>query len=307
MKRVTYSRMPSALDEISGVGPATVEKLNENGIESIDDLASANIEDISSAGMSSDRAREIRNKANESTITIQSGTEVKEEYDERESVETGIDKLDKYTDGGLSDGEIVAAYGSDGSGKTQLGFQLAASAVKELDKPILWLETERERFQPERIKEIAGEDVLEDIYRIKAYDLETQYNAYSKIQNEFGDVGLIIIDSLTARFRLTDKFDERSKLSARSSELGKHINAIEDMVDALNCPCYVTCQIYDEPTQYSSGDNMWGGSLLKHSIIYRIYMKQSTGDTHEVTVEAHPSTGNNSFHINIGQDGISGV
>jgi RecA/RadA recombinase len=175
------------------------------------------------------------------------------------------------------------------------------------DSPVVWIETERSRFQPERIKQIGGEEALENIYRIKAYDLDTQLNSYKKIQDSFDNVSLVVIDSLTARFRLTNKFDERSNLSARSSELGNHINTIEDMVDRLECPCYVTCQVYNEPTQYSSGDMMWGGSLLKHSIIYRIYMKQSSGETHEVTVEAHPSTGNNSFHINIDEDGIEEI
>jgi RecA/RadA recombinase len=295
------------LQSISGLGPSTEESLNDIGIETIEDLANSSIEDITDCGISKSRAEDYKYSAKQNTITIQSGLEVEEEYDNKGCISTGLDELDEYTEGGLSDEEIVAAYGSDGSGKTQLGFQLAVSASLNNDSPVVWIETERSRFQPERIKQIGGEEALENIYRIKAYDLDTQLNSYKKIQDSFDNVSLVVIDSLTARFRLTNKFDERSNLSARSSELGNHINTIEDMVDRLECPCYVTCQVYNEPTQYSSGDMMWGGSLLKHSIIYRIYMKQSSGETHEVTVEAHPSTGNNSFHINIDEDGIEEI
>jgi RecA/RadA recombinase len=296
------------LEDISGVGSKTVQSLNNNGINSVEELSNASIEEIADAGMSNSRAKDIKYKANQSTISIDSATEVKKENEEKRSISSGLDKLDEYTQGGIREGEIVAAYGSDGSGKTQLCFQLAVSAVKNDGGPVVWIETERSRFLPERFKQIADdESVLDDIYRVKAYDLESQYNAYQKIRESFDDVSMIIIDSLTARFRLTDKFEERSDLSARSSELGKHINAVEDMVDKLHCPCLVTAQIYDAPTQYSSGDLMWGGSLLKHSVIYKLYMKDGQGETHEVKVEQHPSTGNNTFNININEEGIQQI
>jgi len=300
--------MVTEISDISGIGPATIDSLEEIGISSIDELANASIEDISSCGMSNSRAKDVKHKAKQSTITIQSAGEVEEEYNSRRTIPTGINTLDEHIEGGLSDSEIVASYGPHSSGKTQLAFQLAVSAVENDGGPVIYIETERERFQPQRIKDIASNnDILDNIYRIKAYDLDTQYNAYQKIRESFNEVSLIIIDSLTARFRLTNKFDSRSKLSERSSELGKHINALEETVDYLDCPCYVTCQIYGSPTQYSSGHTMYGGELLKHSIIYRIYLKQSSGDTHEVTVESHPSTGDNSFHVIIDEDGFDEV
>jgi len=297
------------LQDIDGIGPSTKDSLEEQDINNIEELANADIEAIVNAGMSSSRAKKIKHRAKQNTITIQTGNEVEEEYSNRKTISTGLESLNEYTEGGLSDSEIVASYGPHSSGKTQLAFQLAVSAVKEDGGPVIYIETERERFQPSRIKEISNDedDILNHIYRIKAYDLDTQYNSYQKIADTFDEVSLVIIDSLTSRFRLTNKFDSRSDLSERSNELGKHILKIEDMVDYLNCPCFVTCQIYDSPTQYESGDIMWGGSVLKHSIIYRLYMKQSTGDTHEITVESHPSTGDNSFHINITDDGISEV
>ena len=296
------------LTELNGVGPSTRESLENNGINNIEELANASIEEITNCGVSNSRAKDFKYKAKQNTITIQSGIEVQEEKESNRTISSGLEKLDKYTEGGLSDGEIVAAYGSDGSGKTQLGFQLAVSAVENDGGPVVWIETERNRFIPERFEQIANDDnVLDDIYRVKAYDLESQYNAYFKIKDTFDEVSMLIIDSLTARFRLTNKFDERSKLSARSSELGKHILALESTVERLNCPCLVTAQIYDAPTQYESGDIMWGGSLLKHSVIYKLYMKEGQGETHEVKVEQHPSTGNNTFNININEDGIQEV
>jgi DNA repair protein RAD51/DNA repair protein RadA len=300
--------MATELSDIDGVGNKTVKSLNSNGINTIEDLADASIEQISECGISNTRAKDFKYKAKQNTISIDSASEVKEENKDKRSISSGLEQLDEYTEGGLSDGEIVAAYGSDGSGKTQLAFQLAVSAVQNDGGPVVWIETERSRFIPQRFEQIAGnDDILDDIYRVKAYDLESQYNAYFKIKESFDEVSMLIVDSLTARFRLTDKFDERSNLSARSSELGKHINALESTVDKLHCPCLVTAQVYDAPTQYSSGDLMWGGSLLKHSVIYKLYMKDGQGDTHEVKVEQHPSTGNNTFNININKNGIQEI
>jgi len=300
--------MATELEDISGVGSKTVESLKNNGINSIEDLANTSIEEITECGISNSRAKDFKFKAKQNSISIISATDVREENKEKRTISTGLSKLNEYTEGGLSDGEIVAAYGSDGSGKTQLAFQLAVSAVENDGGPVIWIETERSRFQPNRIEEIATEEsTLDEIYRVKAYDLDSQYNAYHKIKESFDEVSMVIVDSLTARFRLTDKFEDRSNLSARSSELGKHINAIEGMVDKLHCPCLVTAQIYDAPTQYSSGDLMWGGSLLKHSVIYKLYMKDGQGETHEVKVEQHPSTGDNTFNININENGIEEI
>jgi len=293
------------LDDIDGVGPTTKESLKDVGISTIDDLASSSVEDITEAGISENRANDFKYKAKQNTIEIQTGNEVQEENLSRESVSSGVGKLDQYTNGGFSEGNIVALYGSDGSGKTQLCFNTVVSAVQEQDKPAIWIETERNRFSPDRVASIAGtEDVLDDIYRVKAYDLDTQLSSYKKIATEFNDVGIVIIDSLTARFRLSQKFQDRSNLSGRSNELGKHLSTIEKMVEKLQCPCILTAQVYQAPTQYESGDKLWGGSLLKHSIMYRVYMKETTGDVHEVTVEQHPSTGDNSFMISIEDDGI---
>jgi len=300
--------MAESIGDIKGIGQKTEQSLNDNDINTINDLANADIEDITDCGISASRAKDMKYKASQSTIEIQTGVEVEEEYDSRRTISTGIDSLDKYTEDGLSDSEIVAAYGPHSSGKTQLAFQLAVTAVEEDGGPVIYIETERERFQPSRLKEISdSDDVLNNIYRIKAYGLDKQYNSYKKIKESFDDVSLVIIDSLTARFRLTNKFNSRSELSERSSELGKHINEVEEMVDYLNCPCFVTCQIYGSPTQYSSGHQMYGGELLKHSLLFRLYMKQSSGDTHEITVESHPSTGDNSFHVNINDEGIKEI
>lgn len=296
------------LEDIKGVGSKTVESLNNNGIQTVEDLANASIEDISNAGMSTSRAKDVKYKAKQNTIESQSLFELEEENKQKRSISSGINSLDEYTNGGFSDGEIVAVYGSDGSGKTQLCFQILVEAAQEYDEPVIYVETERNRLQAQRLRNMAdNEEALDNVYRVKAYDLESQLQSYNKIIEDYDKVAMVVVDSLTANFRLSEKFDDRSKLSARSTELGKHINKMGNMVDRKKCPCILTNQVYNAPTQYDAGDNMWGGSLLKHSVLYRLYMKKSSGETHEVTVEQHPSTGNNSFHINIDESGVREV
>jgi len=297
--------MVEELGDIKGIGTVALEKLEEGGITSLEDVANSSIEELTSIGMSNNKASKIIHEAQKSTVQIQTGLEVEEEFDNKNKISSGIESLDEYTEGGYGEGEVIAIYGSDGSGKTQLCFKSAVNAIEEGNGPVVWVETERERFRPNRIKGLSSdEDVLEDMYRIRAYDLDTQYNAYQKVIDSLDDVGLIIVDSLTARFRLSQDFDGRSNLTARSSELGKHIDKIENMVDYFNCPCLLTGQVHQTPTQYDSGDKLWGGSLLKHTVLFKAYLKNSSGDTHEVTVEQHPATGDNSFHISIGEDDV---
>lgn len=297
--------MVDEIGDIEGIGPKTEESLNEAGINSIDDLATSDIDVLTSVGMSTSRAKELKHKAKQSTIQIVSGDDVKEEYENQSKVSSGIDGIDNHVTGGWGEGDIVALYGSDGTGKTQLCFKSLVTAVEETGKECVYIETEPKRFRPKRIEQLSNkEDTLNKIHRVKAYDLEQQESAYDKIAESFDELGLVVIDSLTARFRLSDKFEDRSTLSERSSILGRHLNKIERMCRKLQCPVLVTAQVFQSPSQYSSGDMMYGGSLIKHTILYKVYMDESSGEMFEATIEQHPTNGEKTVVLNITKNDV---
>lgn len=300
--------MVETIDDITGVGPATTKQLQSVGIETVPELADAEIDNLTETGMSESKAEKLVNRARESAILIQSTDEREAEYEQRTTVPTGIGELDEILDGGWESENIIAIYGASGSGKTQLSFQSLVAAVEATGKPAVYIETERNRFRPERIKQMANEDdTHEKIFAIPAYDLDSQYNAYNKVKNAFTDLSLIVVDSFNSRFRLSEKFEGRGTLSSRSAEMGKHIRAIEDLVDETECPILLSSQIYDSPTQYGGKDHPWGANVWKHSITYLVYLKETSGDVVTATVENHPSLPEREINLHIRESGIDGM
>lgn len=294
--------MVTEISEIKGVGSRTLEKLESVGIENLNHLADADIEQVIEAGISEQKAEKMIQRAKESNLSVQTASERQKEYDSRNTVSSGIEELDEIIGGGYEAENVINIFGRSGSGKTQLSFQSCISAVQETGNPAVYIETERNRFRPNRVKELADdESVVDDIYVVPAYSLDDQLNSYSKVQEEFPNAGIVVVDSFNSRFRLGGDFDGRGTLSSRSELIGKHIREIEKMASELSSPVILTSQIYDSPTQYGKSDIPWGGNLFAHSVTYNLRIKPATGDLHEVTVEGHPEFGEESVNLNIGE------
>jgi len=296
------------LEDISGVGSKTVESLNNNGISSIDDLANASIEDISNAGMSTSRAKDIKYKAKQNTITIQTGVEVQEEYDNKNKIKSNVEELDEALEGGFEEGSVISIWGESGTGKSQLAQKLLVEGYEQTGKPSIIVETEVDRFRPKRIDALASkDDTVENIHRVKAYSIDQQYSSYGKVMDTFDEAAVIVVDSLTARIRLSSDFDGRGTLSERSNELGRHLLKLEEMADRLSCPVLFTNQAYKNPDSYGKNVLQYGGAKIKHTSQAHIMMSEAKGELFEAEVQNHPSTGNTSTLIDIGENSITGV
>jgi len=296
------------LEDISGVGSKTVESLNNNGINSIDDLANASIEDISESGMSTSRAKDIKYKAKQNTITIQTGVEVQEEYDNKNKIKSNVEELDEALEGGFEEGSVISIWGESGTGKSQLAQKLLVEGYEQTGKPSIIVETEVDRFRPKRIDALASkDDTVENIHRVKAYSIDQQYSSYGKVMDTFDEAAVIVVDSLTARIRLSSDFDGRGTLSERSNELGRHLLKLEEMADRLSCPVLFTNQAYKNPDSYGKNVLQYGGAKIKHTSQAHIMMSEAKGELFEAEVQNHPSTGNTSTLIDIGENSITGV
>ena len=292
--------MATELTDITGLGDKTAKKLEKAGIDDVDTLANADVKTVADVGMSESRASKFINKAQESAVIIQSGDEVEDEYDSLNYINTGIDGLDEIIGGGWKQGDIIALYGATSSGKTQMGFKAMVQAVEQTGDPAVYIETERNNYQPDRINSFADSDnVIEDIYRVKAYDLDRLINSYGKIEETFDEVSIIVIDSLTGPFRVSDQYQDRSNFSDRSNAMAEHLNAIDQMAQVLECPVIVTGQVYENPSQWGGSEAMYGGSVLMHKVFYFIHMKESSGEIIKGTVEGHPGQPESSIEMNV--------
>ena len=303
------------LQSIDGIGPSTEESLNEIGVNTIEELSNASVEDISSCGMSESRARDVKQKAKENTITIQSIDDVEDEYKSNKTITTGIDKLDEVIEGGWEQESVVSIYGDSSTGKTQLCMQALVEGVRQTELDAIYIETEKNRFRPERIENICKgyddvdyEEVKSKIHRVKAYDLEKQLSSYGKVSNTFPEVSIVVVDSLVAQFRLSDEFTDRSDYGKRGVEMSRHLKGMERMAEQLSCPVLFTNQIYEVPDSNGPYQSIqvrqYGGKKIQYVAQYSVFMEEGRGDKFKCNVEAHPSSGDSVIEIEIKEDGI---
>jgi RecA/RadA recombinase len=295
--------------DLTGVGQVTYhDKLKPAGYETIDDIAKASVDDLIDAGLGSKKAENIHRRANREAVILQSGKDVQEEYDNKSYVTTGIDLLDDVLGGGWEEGFLVTLSGESSSGKTQVAFYSMVSAVEATGKPAVYIETEPNRYRPERLRSLANkDDTQEQIYRIKAYDLSKQKLAYEKIQDHFDEISLVVVDSFTARFRLSDQFEGRGTLSERSQEMRAHLSRLEQLSEELKVPILLTAQIYGDPSGFGGGPSVYGGSLMQHTVSCFVRMSSSSGNLKEAQLRGHPGRADQEIQINIGKNQLEGM
>jgi len=250
----------------------------------------------------------MKYKASQSTIEIQTGVEVQEEYDNKRKVKSNIEKLDNALEGGFEEGAVVSIWGLSGVGKSQLAQKVLVEGYEQWKDPAILIETEKDRLRPKRIENLASsEDTINNIHRVKAYSIDQQYSSYDKIIEQFEEASVVVVDSLTARIRLSSEFDGRGTLSERSDELGRHLIKLEEVGERLNCPVLFTNQAYRNPDSYGKNVLQYGGAKIKHSSQFHLQMSKSKGDLFEAEVQHHPSTGDTQVLIDIGDKDITGV
>lgn len=296
--------------DLTGVGQVTYnDKLKPAGFDTIDKIAKSSIDElVDEAGLSENKAEKIYQRANREAVILQSGQDVQDEYDAKDYVTTGMSKLDELLGGGWEEGFLITLSGEAGSGKTQVAFNSMVHAVEETGNPAVYIETEPNRYRPERLRSLSNEeDTQQDIYRIKAYDLEKQKLAYEKVRQAFDEVSLVVVDSFTARFRLAEQFDGRGSLSQRSEEMGAHLRRLEKLCDELGAPVLLTAQVYGNPSGFGAGDAVYGGSLMQHTVSCFVNMKSSSGNLKEAQLRGHPGRADDEVNVNIGENQLEAV
>ncbi|MFP4625508.1 MAG: DNA repair and recombination protein RadA [Natronomonas sp.] len=159
------------LEELPGIGPATAEKLHENGYDSYQSLAVASPGELSNtADVGESSAHDIIQAAREAADIggFETGTDVLARREQIGKLEFIVPSIDEMLDGGVETQSITEVYGEFGAGKSQVTHQLSVNVQLPaeqggLEGRAIFVDSE-DTFRPERIDEMVRglpEEVIE--------------------------------------------------------------------------------------------------------------------------------------------------
>jgi DNA repair protein RadA len=279
------------VDDLPGVGPATAEKLRDAGFDDLLAIAVMSPSALAdSAELGEAVAAKIINGAKKMANIggFVSGGCLLERRSRVLKLTTGSVALDELFGGGFETQAICEVYGEFGSGKTQIGHQLAVNTLLPVEEgglggEVFYIDTE-DTFRPERISQMARgigmepDAALERIHVARAYNSAHQMLLVDEIKRMSRniEVKLIIVDSLTSHFR--SEYLGRGKLAERQQKLNKHLKELKQLADINNALVLVTNQVHSKP------DAMWGdptkpigGHIVGHASTFRLYLRKSKG------------------------------
>ena len=151
------------LEDLSGVGPATAEKLRESGYDTYQSIAVASPGELSNtADVGESSAHDIIQSAREAADVggFETGTDVLERREQIGKLEFLVPELDEMLGGGVETQSITEVYGEFGAGKSQVTHQLAVNVQLPREQGGLhgrcvFVDSE-DTFRPERIDEMVN-------------------------------------------------------------------------------------------------------------------------------------------------------
>ncbi|RMJ22420.1 hypothetical protein PHISP_06706 [Aspergillus sp. HF37] len=176
------------------------------------------------------------------------------------TLDPGIDEL---LGGGVPTGYLTEVTGESGSGKTQFLLSLLLSvqlaAPRGLEKRAIYISTEAALSTPRLSQMLKSHPYLStlppscapsltNILSINAMDLESQdhiLNYQVPVAVQRYNVGLVVVDSITANYRAEHTSTSMAALSTRSSELAKLGHLLRSLAATQNVAIVVANQVSD--------------------------------------------------------------
>ncbi len=289
------------IEDIEGIGPVTLSKLNSAGYYNIQSLAVAPITElVGKAGLSEAAAAKIVEEARKHTST--DFITAKELWDKRKQmnrITLGFDSFNQLLGGGLETQAMTEFWGEYASGKSQICMYLTVMVQQPIDKgglgaKALFIDTEG-TFSPQRLHQIAEtnevdpEKTLENIIYARCYNTDHQQlivdNAFKICKEE--NVKLVVVDSLISHWR--SEYVGREKLSERQQKLNNHLHKLLRLAEIFNLAIVVTNQVQANPQAFFGNPNRpAGGNVLAHGTTHRIYLRKSSKNMRVATVTDSP-------------------
>ncbi|MBY6294006.1 DNA repair and recombination protein RadA [Nanohaloarchaea archaeon H01] len=279
------------LVELKGVGEKTAEKLEEAGYDDLMSIATMSSGDLGEvADLGEKKSQKIITAARqELDLGFETGKSKYESREKMQRITTSCEDLDDILGGGVETQAITEFYGEYGSAKTQISHQLSVNAQLEpgeggVGKGVVYIDTE-DTFIPTRIEQMAeakGLDVdetLDNIHVARAYNSDHQMLLADEAQDicQQEDIGLIIVDSLTAQFRAD--YVGRGELAPRQQKLNRHMNTLLRLANSHNAAVVVTNQVMSNPDQmFGDPTKAIGGHIVAHNSAVRVYLRKGKKD-----------------------------
>jgi DNA repair protein RadA len=279
------------LVDLKGVGEKTAEKLEEAGYDDLMSIATMSSGDLGEvADLGEKKSQKIITAARqELDLGFETGRDKYESRKKMGRITTSCTDLDEILGGGVETQNITEFYGEYGSAKTQISHQLSVNVQLEegeggLGKGAVYIDTE-DTFIPERIEQMAEakgldvEETLDNIHVARAYNSDHQMLLADEAQDicQKEDIGLIIVDSLTAQFRAD--YVGRGELAPRQQKLNRHMNTLLRLANSHNAAVVVTNQVMSNPDQmFGDPTKAIGGHIVAHNSAVRLYLRKGKKD-----------------------------
>ncbi len=279
------------IEDLPGVGPATAEKLREAGFEELLAIAVMSPMELAEQAELGEAVSSKIIQAAKKLANIGGFISGNALLDRRKTVQkltSGTSSMDELLGGGFETQSICEVFGEFGSGKTQIGHQLAVNTILPtsqggLNGEVFYIDTE-DTFRPERIAQMAEavgmdpQDALDRIHVARAYNSAHQMLLVDEIKRmaKSIDVKLVIVDSLTSHFRA--EFVGRGMLASRQQKLNKHLKELKQLSDVQNALVLVTNQVMSNPAAlWGDPTKAIGGHIVGHASTFRLYLRKSKG------------------------------
>ena len=306
------------LDDLPGVGEATLKKLKEAGIISVRTLALYPITKlIDEAGVGEKTAQKLIKAAQDiEKMGFKPADEIWEKRRKLNHLSTSSQNLDDLLGGGVEPGSVTELFGEYRTGKTQIAHQLCVNVQQPYDKGglegnALYIDTEG-TFRPERIIQMANaldlnySQILKNIVIGRAYNSDHQVllarEAVRLIKEK--NIKLVIVDSIIGHFR--SEYVGRGTLANRQQLLNSHIHDLLRLTETFDELAVVfTNQVSSRPDVfYGNPITHTGGHVLAHGATIRIYLRKGKGEQRVAKIVDAPHLPEEDAVFSISENGI---
>ncbi|MFX1377322.1 MAG: DNA repair and recombination protein RadA [Promethearchaeota archaeon] len=306
------------LNDLPGIGEATLKKLTDAGILTVRTLAMYPLSKLTDeVGLGEKTAEKLVKTAQDvEKMGFKSADLIWEKRKLLNKLSTGSQNFDDLLGGGIEPGAVTEVFGEYRTGKTQLAHQLCVNVQLSyerggLEGNALYVDTEG-TFRPERIIQMAVgidldyNEVLKNITIGRAYNSDHQILLIKEASRIIEDknIKLIIVDSLIGHFR--SEYIGRGTLASRQQTLNAHIHdllRLSEVYDEL--AVLFTNQVSAKPDVfYGNPLTHTGGHVVAHGATVRIFLRKGKGEQRIAKVVDAPNIPESDTVFTITEDGI---
>jgi DNA repair protein RadB len=192
--------------------------------------------------------------------------------------------LDALLGGGIESGCITLIYGEAGTGKTNLCL-IMARQVALAGRKFIYIDSEG--VSMERLRQVSGPDIdavlknalFSEVHSFKEQD--TMVDKAIKLAEGQADIGLIVIDSMTMYYRLSDRDEERAERRSLANQSAKLLS----LARKKGLPVLLTSQVFMDIEKGSV--EALGGNVLHHNAKTIIFLERTGLGKRRATVMKH--------------------